>query len=78
MPAALSLDDDLQMQDEYLSMPSISSYPERPPRPTGNRKLSKKEWEDLKPTIKHLYVDQNQTLKYLAGWIHHHHHAMPS
>lgn len=27
------------------------------------KKLSREEWEDLKPIIKHLYIDSNQTFE---------------
>jgi len=39
----------------------------------GNRMLSKSAWEELKPTIRNLYLDQTQTLKQLAKYIQEHH-----
>jgi hypothetical protein len=45
---------------------------------TGSRMLSKQGWEELKPTIRHLYLDQNRTLKQLAEYIQEHHGVKPT
>ena len=44
----------------------------------GNRMLSKSAWEELKPTIRNLYLDQTQTLKQLAEYIQEHHGFKPT
>jgi hypothetical protein len=43
----------------------------------GCRALSKDEWEDLKPIIKHMYLDRKQTLKQLAEYLQDHHGFKP-
>jgi len=32
--------------------------------------LSKQDWEELKPSIRHQYLDKNRTLKELSEYIH--------
>jgi hypothetical protein len=44
-------------------------------RPQG---LAKKNWNDLKSTIRELYLDQGQTLKQLAKYLEEHHAFRPT
>jgi hypothetical protein len=51
---------------------------------TLNRNISKpqgpakKNWNDLKPTIRELYLDQGQKLKQLAKYLEEHHGFRPT
>jgi hypothetical protein len=45
---------------------------------SGSRMLSKQDWEDLKPTIRRLYLDENMTLKQLADYIQKDHGVKPT
>jgi hypothetical protein len=40
--------------------------------------LAKKNWNDLKPTVRELYLDQGQTLKQLAKYLEEHHGFRPT
>jgi hypothetical protein len=40
--------------------------------------LTKKDWNDLKPTVRELYLDQGQTLKQLAKYLEEHHGFRPT
>jgi hypothetical protein len=40
--------------------------------------LAKKNWDDLKPTIRELYLDQGQTLKQLAKYLGEHYGFRPT
>jgi hypothetical protein len=44
----------------------------------ASRMLSKQRWEELKPTIRHLYLDHNRTLKELAEYIQENHGIKPT
>jgi hypothetical protein len=44
----------------------------------GSRMLSKQSWEELKPTIRQLYLNENRTLKQLAEYIHELHGVKPT
>ena len=40
--------------------------------------LAKKNWTDLKPTVRELYLNQGQTLKQLAKYLEEHHGFRPT
>jgi hypothetical protein len=65
-PTASSLSRDISHEG---SMPSL---------PSRNMMLSKKDWEDLKSTIRELYLDRGQTLKQLAKYMEEHHRFKPT
>jgi hypothetical protein len=44
-------------------------------KPQGH---AKKNWNDLKPTIRELYLDRGQTLKQLAKYLEEHHGFRPT
>ncbi|KAE9373142.1 hypothetical protein N431DRAFT_406481 [Stipitochalara longipes BDJ] len=61
---------------------TLISSPEAPPKKhvwtAGTRMLSKEGWEELKPTIRHLYLDENRTLKQLTEHIYEHYEVKPT
>jgi hypothetical protein len=65
-PTASSLTRDISYEE---AMPSLLSR---------NMTLSKKDWEDLKSTIRELYLDQGQTLKQLAKYLEEHYRFKPT
>jgi hypothetical protein len=65
-PTASSLTCDISYEE---AMPSLLSR---------NMTLSKKDWEDLKPTIRELYLDQGQTIKQLTKYLEEHHRFKPT
>lgn len=40
--------------------------------------LARKKWDDLKPTIRELYLDQGQTLKQIIKYLEEHHGFRPT
>jgi hypothetical protein len=60
-PTASSLTRDIQYEAALLSFPSRTMMP------------AKKDWEDLKPTIRELYLGQGQTLQQLAKFLEERH-----
>jgi hypothetical protein len=43
-----------------------------------SQSLARKNWDDLKPTIRELYLDQGQTLKQLIKYLEEHHGFRPT
>jgi hypothetical protein len=65
-PTASSLTRDIPSEEAMPLLPSRSMM------------LSKKDWEDLKSTIRELYLDRGQTLKQLAKYLEEHHRFKPT
>ena len=65
-PTASSLTCDIQYEAAMLSFPSRTIMP------------AKKDWEDLKPTIRELYLGQGQTLQQLAKYLEERHGFKPT
>ena len=69
------------MENEHfqIDVPIASSLPcvIQPDRPQL-RGFSKKDWADLKPTIRNLYLDQGQTLEQLAKYLEDNHGYKPT
>ena len=65
------------------SMPTSSSLghaslPQMDVLTSGSHMLSKQGWEELKPIIRQLYLDENQTLKQLAEYMQEQHGIKPT
>jgi Clr5 domain len=65
-PTASSLTRDITPEEAMPLLPSRSMM------------LSKRDWEDLKSTIRELYLDRGQTLKQLAKYLEEHHRFKPT
>jgi hypothetical protein len=77
--SASSTDDLLQLQNIVSSSRLTLNIQPRDENTISTRQtLSKREWEDLKLTIKYLYLDQNKTLKQLAECLYNHHGFKPT
>jgi len=64
---------------EFASIPSpVQDVHHREEKQISSRRpFSKEDWDELKPTIKHLYLDQKRTLKQLAEYLQDHHGFKP-
>jgi hypothetical protein len=61
--------------DVPAALPVSDDLDRNSSKPEG---LAKKNWDDLKPTIRELYLDQGQTLKQLATYLKEHHGFTPT
>jgi uncharacterized protein YdaU (DUF1376 family) len=69
------------MENEHLQndVPTASPLPHViPPDRPQVRGFSKKDWADLKPIIRNLYLDQGQTLEQLAKYLEDNHGYKPT
>jgi hypothetical protein len=68
--------EDIQFQNNLPAALSLNETLDRnTSKPQG---LARKNWDDLKSTIRELYLDQGQTLKQIIKYLEEHHGFRPT